>query len=532
MDIKQRQMLNKYLDLFFRRKVFIFIVLLLSLPIGLKIYLTTPKEYQSSCLLSYQQQKINPNKLSPDSESSVRDIVNTLSQVVISRTNLEKIILELDLYPEQRQNLPIEDVIEIFRRKIEINSERRGNVFTISYSGSNPEKVVRVTNAIAAMFIEENLKYRQERATDTSSYTNQELQMAKKVMDAQENAMRDYKLQNYDEMPEHRQANIERLTALQGQYQSKQESIENLERTLILIQDQVNNRRMLMQRPSGNGAGGGELDPAQRLANLHSTLDSLLLKYTEKHPEIVRIRKLIEKMETEIKGGGTAGKGSTAASRQSSTGVLQGKDTEKLDESYDKTLMQLEVQRKGVKLQIAKLENEKEQLKERIELYERWIAAAPVREAEWSSLTREYGQLKKHYDYLVGQNLQAESMLSLEERQKGSQFRIEDPARSSGKPVKPNFFKIMGTSVMVGLGFGVIMSLLMDFFDASFRDPETLEPLLGIPLLITIPYIETKVEKKKSTWMVVLTTSMLLLGSGLVVALFFVVWTRGHIVIS
>ena len=119
---KQRQLVNKYLDLFFRRKIFIIIVLLLSLPIGLGIYLTTPKEYQSSCLLSYQQQKINPNELSPDVKSTVVDIVNTLSQIVISRTNLEKIILELDLYPEQRKQLPIEDVVEILRGKIEIDS--------------------------------------------------------------------------------------------------------------------------------------------------------------------------------------------------------------------------------------------------------------------------------------------------------------------------------------------------------------------------------------------------------------------------
>lgn len=529
MDINQRQLLNKYIDLFLRRKIFIITLLLLSLPVGLWVYLSTPKVYQSSCLLSYQQQKISPNKLSPDMQSRVKDIVNTLSQIVTSRTNLEEIIVDLDLYPEERKNLPMEDVVEILRGKIEIKPEKRGNVFTISFSDSDPEKTVKMANTIAAMFIEENLKYRQERATDTSSYTNQELQMAKKVMDAQENAMRDYKLKNYDEMPEHRQANIDRLTALQGHYQRKQESIENLERTLILIQDQMNNRRMLVN--AGNGADADGLDSVQRLANLHSTLDSLLLKYTEKHPEIVRLRKLIAKLETEIQSGGITGNGSAKASRLPSTYVVQGQRTEKLNESYDKNMMQLEVQRKGVKLKIANLENEKERLKEKIDQYEKWIAAAPVREAEWSSLTREYGQLKKHYDYLVAQNLQAESMLNLEEKQKGSQFRIEDPARYSGKPIQPIFLKIMGKCIILGLGLGLMATLVLDFFDGSFRDPETLEPLLGVPLLITIPFVETKVEKKKRTQLLVLTTSMLLIGVGLIVALFVVVWMRGDILI-
>lgn len=536
MDIKQRQLVNKYLDLFFRQKIFIIALLLLSLPVGLGVYLRTPKVYESSSLLSYQQQKISPNKLAPDFQSNIRDIVNTLTQIVTSRTNLEKIIFELDLYPEAREKLPIEDVIEIFRKKIEIKPSNRGDVFTISYSGSQPEKVVRVTNAIAAKFIEENLKYRQERATDTSSYTNQELQTAKKVMDAQENAMRDYKLKNYNEMPGNRQDNMARLTSLQEQYQGKQDSIQDLERTLVLIQDQMNNLKILAQRSTryvtdGNAGKSDGSDAFQRLAQLRSTLDGLLLKYTEKHPEIIRVRKLIAKLEVEVQSEGAAGNASSAKSRPTSSGISTGQRVQKQDASYVQTLLQLEAQRNDIKRNIENILSEKDQLREKIEQYDKWVAAAPVREAEWSSLTREYDQLKKHYDYLVSQNLAAQSMLNLEERQKGSQFKIEDPGQFPGKPIKPNFLMIMGMSVMIGLGLGIGGVLVLDIFDASFRDPETLESSLGVPLLITIPYIETQAEVKKKKWVLVVKAILLLSGSGLVVVLFALVWIRGYIVL-
>ncbi len=519
MDIKQRQLVNKYLDLFFRRKTFIFAVLLLSLPIGLGIYLSTPKEYQSTSLLSYQRQGISPNKMSPDLETKIRDIVNSLTQIVTSRTNLEKIINDVQLYQEEQKILPIEDAIEMFRKKIVVIPSRQGEVFTVSYSGSAPDKVVRATNAIAALFIEENLKYRQEKATDTSSYTSQELETAKKVMDTQENAMRDYKLQNYDEMPEHREANLTRLTSLQAQYQRKQESIQDLEKTLVLIQDQLNNRRMLIQQSVGPAQDNSEGDNRLSLPNLRSALDALLLKYTEKHPEVVRIRKLIEKVEQDGTPGGGRN-GLTRGSRAADGGSV-----------YDKVLMQLEVQQKGVRLNIANLENEKNELRKIVAQYEKWVSAAPVREAEWSSLTREYGQLKKHYDYLVGQNLQAESMLSLEQQQKGSQFKIEDPARSSGRPIKPDFLKIMGMSLMVALGFSVVVTFMLDYFDNSFRDPEILKPTLGIPLLITIPYIETTAEQKKAKKQSFAVGGMFLLASGLVVTLFAFAWIRGLIII-
>ncbi len=521
MDIKQRQLVNKYLDLFFRRKIFIIVLILLSLPVGLAVYLTTPKVYESSSLLSYQQQKISPNKLSPDFQSNLRDIVNTLTQIVTSRTNLEKIIMDLDLYSGAREKLPIEDVIEMFREKIVIKPSNRGNVFTISYSGGQPEKVVRVTNAIAAKFIEENLKYRQERAIDTTSYANQELQAAKKVMDAQENAMRDYKLKNYDEMPDLREMNMARLTSLQEQYQGKQNSIQDLERTLVLIQDQMNDFYTLAQRTTGGPTEAVGSNAFQRLAQLRSALERLLLKYTEKHPEIIRVRKLIAKLEVEVQSQGDVG----------STDISTGQPTRTLDTSYGRTLLQLESRRKDIQRNIANIENEKTQLKEKIEQYEEWVAAAPVREAEWSSLTREYGQLKKHYDYLVSQNLAAQSMLNLEEQQKGSQFKIEDPGRFPGKPIKPDFLKIMAMSVLAGLGLGIGGILLLDVFDASFRDPETLESSLGVPLLITIPYIETEAEVKRKKWVLAFKAILLTSGSGLVVALFALVWVRGYIVL-
>jgi polysaccharide chain length determinant protein (PEP-CTERM system associated) len=536
MDIKQRHLVNKYLDLFFRRKIFIVVLLLFSLPVGLGLYLRTPKVYESSSLLSYQQQKISPNSMSPDVQSQIRDIVGTLSQIVTSRNNLEKIIKDLDLYPELREKLPIEDVIEKFREKIKITPSTRGNIFTISYSGGQPEKVVRVTNAIAAKFIEENLKYRQERAMDTSSYTNQELQMAKKVMDAQENAMRDYKLKNFNEMPGNREANMSRLTSLQEQYQGKQDSIQDLERTLVLIQDQMNNQKILAQRSAEYPAEvaveiADGSDAFQRLAQLRLTLDGLLLKYTEKHPEIIRVRKLIAKLEGEVQGEGAAGNAASAASQPTSSAILTGQRAQKQDASYVQTLLQLEAQRNDIKRNIENIAGEKDQLREKIEQYEAWVAAAPVREAEWSSLTREYDQLKKHYDYLVSQNLAAQSMLNLEERQKGSQFKIEDPGRFPGKPVKPDFLMIMGMSVLVGFGLGIGGVLVLDIFDASFRDPETLESSLGVPLLITIPYIETQAEVKKKKWLLLVKAILLLSGSGLVAAMFALVWVRGYIVL-
>ncbi len=517
MDSTQSLLGRKYLDLFLRRKFFIFTLLLLSLPVGLGVYLYTPKVYQSTSLLSYQQQRISPNEMSPDVAARISDIVSTLTQIVISRTNLEETITNLNLYPELRKELPMEDVIGMMQGKIKIQPMREGDIFTISFSGSDPGNVVKVTNALASKFIEENLKYRQERASETSDYTSDELLMAKEGMDRKENAMRDFKLKHYYEMPDQSEANVVRLIALQEQYQLTRGSIQEMERTLVLIQDQLSSRKIFLER-----AGMANIDEdgdgsVQSLAAMRMKLESLRGKYTEKHPEVKRMKKLVAKMEKEA----ARNPGSRAGAGSSFQDII----------AFDTVIQQLEAQRKTVELNLGNIRVEKDQLKEKIAQYEQWVASAPVREAEWSSLTREYDQLKRHYDYLVSQDLQAKSMLNLERKQKGSQFKIEDPARFPEKPIKPNFLVIVGGAALMGLGLGAGLTLVLDFFDTSFRDGDALEPFLGVPVISTIPYIDTSLEQKRVKRKVVL--SIILLGCGClaILALFFVVWRKGLIVL-
>ena len=112
MDSKQRQQLKKYVDLVLGRWQLIVGCLLLGVGTGLVFYLTIPKSFQSTSVLSYEQQQINPTKMDPEQgRNRLQEAVATLQEMVTSRNSLEKVITQFDLYPEQRKKLPIEDVI-------------------------------------------------------------------------------------------------------------------------------------------------------------------------------------------------------------------------------------------------------------------------------------------------------------------------------------------------------------------------------------------------------------------------------------
>jgi len=141
MDQEQRQLIKKYLDIFLRRKKMIITFFLLGVVAGLGLYLATPKVYQCTSLIQYQRQQVNPTAMSPDDvRSRTQEVVATVSQQITSRSSLEAMIKEFDLYAEMRAGLPMEDVVDMMREKHIDISQERGDIFKVSYQGGDPVK--------------------------------------------------------------------------------------------------------------------------------------------------------------------------------------------------------------------------------------------------------------------------------------------------------------------------------------------------------------------------------------------------------
>jgi polysaccharide chain length determinant protein (PEP-CTERM system associated) len=522
MENQQRQQIKKYTDLLFLQWKLIVACLLVAMTVGLGVYLRMPKVYQSVSMLSYERQQINPSRMAPERDNQrLKDTISTLSEVVLSRNNLEGIINQFDLYPKLRQALPIEDVIELMRKYIKISPSTRGDTFSVYYEGGEQAKVMKVTNALAAKFIEENLKYREIRASETSKYTQDELNLSKSVLDKKEQIMRDYKLKYYNEMPEQRESNLSRLNALNGQYQGIQDSIQELERTKVMIQEQINLRQRLAANSIGSTLtpatrSNQQLTPWQRLEQQRSHLAALQVRYTDKHPEIRRTKKMIAKMEADLAGK----KPPSGAEKSTRPGQLE-----------DIEISNLRIQLREISSNIKELHESKTEILESIPQYEKWFAAAPVREAEWNALTRDYNELRRHYDYLVSQNLEASSAELLERKQKGSKFKIIDPARFPDKPFKPNFLKLMVLAVGAGLGAGLGLALVTDFIDTSFKNAPEVEKYLGIPVVSSIPYIALHEEAGKNRMKMVLWSAGFLLYAGILLAALVYFWLQGRIIL-
>ena len=191
-----------------------------------------------------------------------------------------------------------------------------------------------------------------------------------------------------------------------------------------------------------------------------------------------------------------------------------------------------------MQLQLKEIENNIKQLKEsqsaipaEIEKYQKWVEAAPVREAEWKGLTRDYEELRRHYDYLVAQNLQAQSAEKLEHNQKGSKFKVIDSARLPEKPSKPNFLKILLASIAAGLALSVGSIVCLEFVDTSFKDAGEIEEYLGVPVVSAIAYLEQEAEIQRKRFLRRLSVALVSLYGTILLAVIAFLWLKGMIIV-
>jgi len=480
----QIDILKSYLNLFWSWHKLILFFLLAAICAGYVIYLEQPKIYQSSASLMYQQQRINPSKMSPDDERQMGDMVNSISQQVMSRSSLEQVIREHGLYPAMMESAPIEDVVQRMRSDISVNVERgKGNVFTVSFKGRDPRKTMRVTNALASRFIEENLKLREERAMGTTRYIQDELRMSREVLEEKEAEMRDYKLRHYNEMPEQRASNMSRLNSLQEQFESTQRRIHDLEQTRLLISEQLETRREMQRLADGAvDAGSGTAGGRDELSDARRRYQELLSRYTTEHPAVRRAKNRLNQLEAEQQAlmADADDEGNLAAAAPQDTRITE-----------------LAAQLREIRMSIDTLRSDAEKIRERMEKYQHWIDAAPVREAEWTALTRDYNQLRSYHDNLLAQSLSAEAAESLERRQQGSQFRVVDPAFVPTTPMGGTFVRILFMATGAGLLGGVGLVTGFSMLDNSFKDIREVEDYLEVPVTAALPFIVTDAEKRR-----------------------------------
>ena len=217
------------------------------------------------------------------------------------------------------------------------------------------------------------------------------------------------------------------------------------------------------------------------IEELKALLSQMKLKYTERHPDVIRIKSTIAKLEAQMEADGQE------KAPGMSPDTIETEIPADLNEMGYQNLQN--IQKEELAREIRRKQEEIDELAGQIELYQQRVENTPKREQEMLSLNRDYDNIKESYDSLVQRKLEAEIAVNMERKQKGEQFRIIDHAALPEKPYSPNVEMLFLFSVAIGLGVGSGLIFVLDFFNASLKVPKDYETRFGLPVLATIPSV-------------------------------------------
>jgi polysaccharide chain length determinant protein (PEP-CTERM system associated) len=451
------------------------------------------------------------NYVTPNVNDNLQDRLQSITQQILSRTRLLLIIDKLHLYASTHGQATPDEQIARMRKDIDIELVRDSNgneitAFKIYYSAHDPHVAQQVTSELTDLFINENLKVRQQESEDTTTFIKTQLENARASLAEQEAKVREFEGEHEGELPTQQASNLQILSGLQSQLQNEQDSLNTARQQRVYYQTLIEQSRA-MQTAATPPIRTAEVPatglPAidQELASLKAKLTNLSSHYTDRYPDIQNLKVEIAKVEktrdeliaSQKKRGEGAGQVSD------STGVREGVDT-----SQSSPMLQLQGQLRANEAEITNRERAIAELKARVDLYQTRLNEGPVREQQLADLTRGYDQSKANYDDLLKKKNESEMATSMEHMQQGQRFTMLDPPSLPLKPDFPNRMKFCGIGLGVGLALGLVVVGGFESLDDRLHSEKEIKALLQVAVISEIPEIVSPSEVRSNRWRIVL----------------------------
>jgi polysaccharide chain length determinant protein (PEP-CTERM system associated) len=481
------------LKLVWRRK-WAAIVPFLLLSIGTFVVAwNLPNRYRSETVILVVPQKVPESYVRATVTTEIGDRLRSIREQILTRTRLELIIRDLDLYRSERARMPMEDVVERMRRDVVVEIVK-GETFRVAYISDDPRKAMGVAERLASEFTNENEQDRSVLASATSDFLQSQLDDARKRLADQEAKVVEFQRRHAGQLPSERDANLQVMHNLQLQVQALIDSMNRdrdrrlfLERILAELEPEAQAARTAAQTavaappegPAGRVFAG---TAAEQLESAREGLKALELRLKPEHPDIVYMKRLVADLEAKAK---------AEAVEQPST--LAAKPFRPRNQEEANTVRRIQETKQeiaAVDIQLASKQAEEKRLRAQIASFEGRVAATPALEAEFIALTRDYDTLQRGYQSLLAKQEDAKMAAALENRKIGEAFRVLDRARLPESPVSPNRIMINLVGTLVGLCVGLGLVTLLDYRDKGLRSEDDVQAVLQLPILATIPVIE------------------------------------------
>lgn len=409
--------------------------------------------------------------------SGLQERLQTLTPQILSRTRLQRIIQDLKLYGAAGSST--EPLVNQMRRDTKVQplpvSGRPNELaaFTVSYAAGSPALAQQVTTRLTSLFIEENVRTRAQHSQQAASFLESQLQDARAWLQKQESRLQQFKAQYQGQLPSEAQANVSLRDGLENRLQNATQELQRANQQKLYLSSLLAQYRRLRVSAGSTSSAPAGTPPAldAELARLGQQLAELRLRYTEAHPDLVRLRQQMARTE-QLK----------AQMEQELTGAPPGAAEE------TPTTLQLQSQLRANEQEIRDRQNEAAGMKAELRAVQSRLRNTPAREQQLAELTRDYDQSRAYYESLLARRNQSLLAGSLEKQQQGEQFRILDPPTLPTAPYYPDRFKFSMAGLLLGAVAGGLAGYARELLDDHIHSQAQVESLCPAPILAVIPH--------------------------------------------
>jgi polysaccharide chain length determinant protein (PEP-CTERM system associated) len=523
--MRHQSMLDTMVAVWSRRKWLAILAFALPLAAGLSLVLFMPNLYRSVATVLVDRQQVPESFVRSTVTSALEIRLQTISQEVLSRARLEGLINRFDLYSDLRRRGSIEEAVARMRGDIKLelkSAELRGLreatvAFTIAYQGHEPATVALVTNTLASFYNEENMKARERQASGTADFLKTQLTETKARLDEQEQRVSGFKRRHLGELPQQMDNNLQTLDRLHAQLRDNADrQTRAAERRQALTSQLAEWESLPAYTPVGVPAATYPLRDLgdvprleQELAQKRKELETDRTQFTDRYPDVIKKTAEVAKLEQEL----AAAKARPPKVEANSTAGPSSQPSPSPSQStVTPYSLRLKEALSDVQTELKVLKTEEGRLRESIAAYQTRVENVPRREQEFKELSRDYESTRELYGSLLKRYEEAQLAESMEQRQKGEQFRVLDPALPNAEAAAPNRARLFMLVLAASVGLAIGAVVLAEQVDTSFHDVDELRAFSNVPVLISIPRIVTRTDSQRARWRMRLAATAALVG--------------------
>ena len=488
--------------LLFRSK---WILAAITLTVALLVSAATyfiPNLYLASTLILVDPGKVPENYVKSTATLDANQRLTLLQKQILSDSNLGQVIDELGLYRALKPKKPITDIVALMRANIDFKTStsappaRTLETFTVSFTAQSPAVAAKVSNRLASLFIEQNLKVREQQVVGTADFFQVQLQKAKQELDEKSQVLAQLQAQYANELPESQNLHLQALASSQLALREEADAISQAQQQKTSLEGLLSSSPQVINLDASTNSANPGLE--EQLARLEAEMDQLRSHYGPNYPDVLSKAVEIQAIKDKMKAIGDQGKSTPEQSSKPRNPAIESQIAQ-LDE------------------QIRKHEAREAELTSEIKFQEAAIQRIPAAQEKLTAASNDVAAASDRYKRLEDRKFGADMFSDVESRQEAERFVLLDPAQPPEKPVSPNRLLIDGIGAGAGLISALVLVALLELASPAVKTEREISERTGVPVLGTIPLLPaTPDTHRRHVWTVLAATGNLLLAAGFV----------------